>query len=84
MWCRNMVVPHSSVPTPPNRQALALLGSVLAWSIRATAFWLAVVLPFLHLPLLLGGLDGNAEQLVFAGLLALNVVALVVGHEYRQ
>lgn len=79
-----MDVPRSSVPTPPNRDALAPLGGVLTWSIRATAFWLAIVLPFLYLPLSLGGLDGRPERVAFVGLLVLNVVALVVGHEYRR
>lgn len=79
-----MNVPRSAVPTPPYRDRLAPLQTVLAWSIRATAFWLAIVLPFLYLPLLLGGLDTQAEQLAFVGLLVLNVVALVAGHEYRR
>jgi hypothetical protein len=51
--------------------------------LRFLAFWAAVALPFLYLPLLLGGLDGQ-QATVFLALLALNVVALVLGHEYGR
>jgi hypothetical protein len=54
----------------------------LAVPIRFVAFWVAVALPFLYLPLLTGGLDGS-EPAAFAALLAANAVALVVGHGYR-
>ena len=66
------------------------LGSVRAASltvrkgtllVRAVSFWTAVVLPFLYLPLLFGGLEGNAT--LFGGLLVLNAVALFLGHDYR-
>jgi hypothetical protein len=48
--------------------------------VRFVGFWSAVALPFLHVPLLLTGLDGAAETGAFLALFALNVVALVVGH----
>jgi hypothetical protein len=48
--------------------------------VRFLGFWSAVALPFLHIPLLLTGLDGTPEVLAFLALFALNVVALVVGH----
>jgi len=54
----------------------------LARPIRFVAFWVAVALPFLYLPLLVGGLEGS-EPIAFGALLAANVVALVVGHGYR-
>ncbi|PSQ60949.1 MAG: hypothetical protein BRD23_01210 [Halobacteriales archaeon SW_9_67_25] len=65
-----------TLPTPPDsrtpRQVLEPLG-----------FWAAVVLPLGYLPLLYGGLtDGQAT--LFLGLLALNVVCLVLGREYRR
>lgn len=50
---------------------------------RFIGFWVAVSLPFLYVPLLTGGLSAN-ELYVFLGLLLLNVVAFVVGHEHRQ
>ncbi|WP_335343076.1 hypothetical protein [Halomontanus rarus] len=48
-----------------------------------TGFWTAIVLPFLHVPLLATGLSGSAETLTFLGLLALNLLALYVGHSHR-
>lgn len=56
---------------------------VLAASLRSVAFWAAVALPFLYLPLLYGGLAGQ-QAVVFVALLALNCAALVVGHGHRQ
>ena len=50
--------------------------------VRVVAFWTAVILPFIYLPLLFGGLEGNAT--LFGGLLALNAVALLLGHDYRR
>lgn len=51
--------------------------------LQATAFWSAVAMPFLYLPLLVGGLTGG-EAVTFIGLLFLNVVALVLGHGHRS
>ena len=50
--------------------------------VRVVAFWTAVALPFLYLPLLFGGLKGDAA--LFGGLLVLNAVALLLGHDYRR
>jgi len=55
--------------------------AVLTAPLRFVAFWTAVTLPFLYLPLLLGGLEGS-EPTVFLVLLAANVVALFLGHGY--
>lgn len=48
------------------------------------AFWAAIALPFLHLPLLVTGLETTRMTAAFIVLLALNVVALVVGHSHRR
>ena len=50
--------------------------------VQVVAFWAAILLPFIYLPLLYGGLDG--ELWTFVGLLMLNVVTLVLGHDYRS
>jgi hypothetical protein len=47
---------------------------------RTVGFWAAVSLPFLHVPLLLTGLDSTADTLAFGALFALNLLALVLGH----
>lgn len=49
-------------------------------SLRRVAFWAAIVLPFLHVPLLASGLESEGTITAFATLLVLNVVALVVGY----
>jgi hypothetical protein len=48
--------------------------------LRVVGFWTAVALPALHVPLLLSGLDGRADALAFAALVALNGLALWLGH----
>jgi hypothetical protein len=65
------VLPHPRHVSESLRKPLRLMG-----------FWTAVALPFLHIPLLLTGLDGAAEMGAFLALFALNVVALVLGHGY--
>lgn len=82
----------SNVPwTPQNDEAdPALDGAAIAASVRRSVvaplqfvgFWAAVALPFLYLPLLFGGLTGN-ELPVFVGLLAVNLIGLVLGRSYR-
>ena len=71
----------SRFPVVPGRAASLTLrkGTLL---VRVVAFWTAVILPFLYLPLLFGGLEGDAT--LFAGLLVLNAVTLLLGHDYRR
>lgn len=56
----------------------------IAKPIRVASFWLAILLPFLYLPLLLNGLTTLAGTLTFFGLLGANVALLYVGHSHRQ
>ena len=48
------------------------------------SFWIAIGLPFVHLPLLSQGLGDPSVTLAFVALLAVNVVALYLGHGYNQ
>lgn len=66
-------IAHGSLP----REALVR-------PIQIVAFWTAVALPFLHVPLLLYGLETTPELYTFFGLLAINLVALFVGHGYKR
>lgn len=66
-------------------------GSLREWfadqlvdQIYAVGFWTAIVLPFLHVPMLATGLDTGGEVLTFLGLLALNALALLVGYPHKQ
>lgn len=57
----------------------------LSWlrrPIQATGFWVAIALPFLHVPLLLSGLETGSETALFLFLLGLNTLALLLGRDY--
>lgn len=47
-------------------------------------FWIAIALPFVHVPLLARGLGDLSVTVAFLALLVVNVVALYVGHGYNQ
>lgn len=53
-------------------------------STTAIGFWIGALLPFVYLPVAATGIDSLAQLFVFLCLLALNVVALVVGHDYPE
>lgn len=65
-----------------NRTVRRALGDGLTAPFELLGFWSAIALPALYLPLLVTGLESTAELLVFLGLLALHVVAIVVGHSH--
>jgi hypothetical protein len=52
--------------------------------IEGIAFWSAIVLPFIYLPLLATGLDSADKQLAFAVLVALNALMILLGHRHGQ
>lgn len=52
--------------------------------VRSVAFWVAIVLPVVLLGFLFQGLSSASQTLLFVGLLATDVVALIVGHTYRR
>lgn len=47
------------------------------------AFWSAIALPALYLPLLASGLETVDDLMVFCGLFALHAVTLVIGRSHR-
>jgi hypothetical protein len=57
--------------------------SLLRRQVQAAGFWVAVAMPFLHVPLLLSGLDTATDTWLFVALISLNLLALVIGHGYR-
>lgn len=69
--------------TSTNGRGASRVGSIPT-PIRAGAFWSAVLLPFCALVLLASGLSSTVEYLLFVSLVAANVVALVVGHDYAN
>ncbi|MFB6310762.1 MAG: hypothetical protein ABEH64_06210 [Salinirussus sp.] len=65
-------------------EAVGLLGASVGRPISGFAFWAAIALPFLHVPLLITGLETARMTAAFMLLLGLNVVALVLGHPYGR
>lgn len=65
-----------------DRSAFARRLRTAARPLRTVGFWAAVALPALHVPLLLTGLDTGGEAVAFAALVALNGLALRLGHGY--
>ncbi len=53
--------------------------TILGGAARALGFWAAIVLPFLHIPLLVAGLTTRAEVYAFALLLGANALAVWLG-----
>jgi len=52
---------------------------LLVRPLKRLAFWSAIVLPFLHLSLLVSGLESRSMVFAFVSLLALNAVAIYAG-----
>lgn len=73
--------PLSNTPVLP--QTRRITRSVVKPA-RILGFWAAVALPFLHIPLLLSGLETAPETFAFLALFTINVVALVLGHPYGE
>lgn len=69
------------IETAPNTVRFGL--RIVTYPIQFVAFWLAVALPFLYLPLLHGGLQAG-QTAAFGSLLAVNAAALVVGHGHSR
>ena len=65
--------------TEAGRAWLDGLDSPLLAPVHALGFWSAVLLPFAHVPLLA---SGNWSS--FLLLVAVNIVALLVGYPYKQ
>jgi hypothetical protein len=51
---------------------------------QRVAFWTAIVLPFTYLPLLVAGFESSSMFAAFLSLVALNLLALLVGHPHGQ
>lgn len=64
--------------------SLSRYSTGLKAGVTGIAFWSAIILPFLHLPLLATGLDEPSVSIAFAVLLGLNVLAAVVGQFHRS
>ena len=61
------------------RQSTSAIGA----TIRRVSFWSAILLPLVYLPLLSSGFGAQTGSIVI-GLLALNLIALLVGHNHTH
>lgn len=59
-------------------------GAGLKTGVTTVAFWTAIILPFLHVPLLVTGLQQSSVQTAFVALVALNVLAVLLGQPHRR
>lgn len=64
--------------------SLTRYGTGLKTGVTSLAFYTAIILPFLHVPLLVTGLESTSAALAFVVLLALNVVAVIAGQPHRR
>ena len=85
----NSPVSNDSIaPSSPDPEATRDRSDWLLHSLKGPtqflSFWIAIALPFVHLPLLAQGLGDPNVTLGFLLLLAANVFALYVGHGYNQ
>lgn len=71
------------VPRLVVQASRAALGGIVA-AIEGVAFWVAVVLPVLYGPGLLLYGNGQLPAGALAGLVGVNLVALVVGHRHNR
>ena len=74
---------RNELPSVRDAKVPSVQQTVLA-PIHAVAFWIAVVLPFLYVPLLASGLSTTATLNAFFALLAANAVALLIGHPHLR
>ena len=74
---------RQSLPTPTDGFPDVSVGS-LANPLSAVAFWLAIALPVLYIPLLTTGIHGLEELTLFLGVFGLHLLALVAGRSYRR
>jgi hypothetical protein len=72
-----------SIVRVPRRIGRTAIETVCLPAVRFVAFWTAVLLPFVLLSLLASGAI-VARPIAAAGLLATNLVALVIGQGYNR
>jgi len=78
-----MSLPPSLSPFSRLFEMLAVSMTHLLQSARGIAFWTAIALPFSYFPLFTLEMVELPFRL-FVFLVVINIVALVVGHSYRQ
>lgn len=73
----------STLALPTAGSTLHRLASGVSDLVTAAAFWIGTLLPLVYVPVLaLGGLETRPETV--GALVALNVVAMVLGHGHNR
>ncbi len=75
---------ESIAPSSPEAERQHRLLRSVKGPAQFLSFWVAIALPFVHLPLLAQGLGDPTVTLTFFVLLAVNVFALYLGHGYNR
>lgn len=75
---------RSTGEQPGLPSALAEIRATVGRVVAAVCFWLAVALPLIYIPLLARGVESVGTVQTLGTLLAINAVALVVGHTHRR
>lgn len=78
--------PNDNLPPIGDRlpEHAAPMFAAIVRSLEAVAFWSAIALPFLYVPLLVTGLEATAQLTAFLTLLALHALAIVGGYRYNR
>lgn len=75
-------VPHMSLSNDQATHNRRPVVGDLAEPLSAVAFWSAIALPLLYVPLLAAGLGTTQDLLLFLGLFALHLVTLFGGRSH--
>lgn len=73
--------PSHPATLAPDRGTIAAWANRLVYGVRATAFWSAALLPLFVIAALAVG-AANQYPVIVAGMLTLNAVCVVVGHNH--
>jgi hypothetical protein len=72
-----------SIPAPSRLASGRQVAGLMSGTLKAAAFWAAIVIPATYPVLLYTGLEGGTG-LLFVGLLFANALALALGHDYKR
>lgn len=74
---------RTGTPRIDAREDESTRGKPFPNSLSAIAFWSAIGLPALYIPLIVAGLGSLGDLAAFLGLFGLHLVALLAGQSYR-
>lgn len=75
--------PAEDADTTQSFRRLRTLPRLIVQPLQFVSFWIAIALPFLHVPLLMTGVSSIDQVIAVAGLVGANLVAIALGHSYQ-